>query len=65
MAKKRKLQVRISAEANRFAETNLSSAYEILIPIIKHPMSANEKKASIEDDIKMEQSLVINGNLKW
>jgi len=46
--------MRISYEANRLASNHLSSAYEKLIPTIRHKIKCNKEKSDIliEEDIQ-------------
>jgi len=60
--RKRRLQIRISYEPNRLAETNLSNTYEKLIQTIKHPVNIREKEINNNAEITIYQSL--KGNLK-
>jgi hypothetical protein len=41
--RKKELQVKVSFEPNRLAEVYMANAYEKIIPIIKQPVSIQEK----------------------
>lgn len=42
--RKKELQMKISYETNRLAETYIANAYEQIIPIIKHPTNTTQEK---------------------
>lgn len=63
MGKRRKLQIRTSCELNRLSETNLSNAYEKLVPPIKYAVKTSEKQCETAIEV-LSQKLKMEGYSK-